>query len=103
MNSMKGEKKNMKSMDSVEDLKSMESGDGYYYDQTYGIVFVKLKGTYSRDSGEVEPCGRDNEACITKIIVFKTVGQDKTADCTQREGALDHYQEPPLDGTGGIA
>ena len=58
--------KDHKSMNSFEDLRNMD-GDGYFYDKTNGIVFVNLKGTYSRPVGDVDPCGKDEEACISKV------------------------------------
>ena len=56
------------SMNSLEDLRNMD-GDGYFYDKVNGIVFVNLKGTYSRSLGDVNPCGKNEEACISKVII----------------------------------
>ena len=55
---------------SMDELKNTDSGSTYFHDKTFGIIFLKLKGTYTREMVEINPCVNDNkEACITKDIV----------------------------------
>ena len=57
-------------LNSMDELKNTDSGSTYFHDKTFGIIFLKLKGTYTREMVEINPCVNDNkEACITKVIV----------------------------------
>ena len=61
--------RNNRKVNSFLELRNTENGDSYYYDTASGIAFLKLRGTYNRQAGEIHPCGEGRAACLEKVRV----------------------------------
>merc|ERR1712080_115406 len=86
---------------SMAELLADTVGDRYFHDTSLGVVYMMIVGTYNRPNGDVDPCGLDNSACLTKVITATGGGQVTppiTMDCTQRDLSL--YATAPLPSTG---